>query len=110
MANVLWLVPLRIRHATAYHILVFRHYRTCPQDRTTCVPWTLSFTNTSFVHAPDPLVGHSYLPHTLHLFVGTRGLTVMQKVPLPLTDSYDGLSSSVCSFMHRRPIHLPLLA
>jgi len=39
------------------------------------VPRTLSFTNLSFVAAPDPLTGHSYLLHILHVFVDTRGLT-----------------------------------
>jgi len=31
-----------------------------------------SFTTRSFVNSPDPLTGHSYLPHTLHVFSGTR--------------------------------------
>jgi len=38
-------------------------------------PRTASFTNLSFVDAPNPLTGHSYLLHTLYVFVGTRGLT-----------------------------------
>jgi len=37
-----------------------------------------SITNLSFVDAPDPLTGHSYLLHTPHLFVGMRGLTFVQ--------------------------------
>jgi len=37
-------------------------------------PRTPAFTNLSFVDAPNPLTGHSYLLHTLHVFVGTRGL------------------------------------
>jgi len=45
-------------------------------------PRTLSFTNLSFVDAPDLLIGHSYLLHTLHIFVGTRGLAFVQRVPL----------------------------
>jgi len=62
------------------------------------------------VDAPDPLTGHSYLLHTLHNLVGTRGLTFVRNVPLPATHSSDCLSSSVCNFMRRRPIHLPRLA
>ena len=46
-------------------------------------PQTPSFTNLSSVDAPNLLTGHSYLLHTLHDFVGTRGLTVVRKVPLP---------------------------
>jgi len=72
-----------------------------------CFPQTPSSTNLSLVDALDPLTGHSYLFHTLHVFVGTRGLTFMQKVLLPWTHSYNWLSSSVCSFMRRRPFHLP---
>jgi len=30
-ANLLWLVPSRILHATAYRILVFRNYTSCSQ-------------------------------------------------------------------------------
>jgi len=70
-------------------------------------PQTLSFTNLSFVDTPDPLIGHSYLLHTLHVFVDTMGLTFMQNVPLPSTHSCDCLSSTVCNLMRRRPIHLP---
>jgi len=73
-------------------------------------PWTPSFTNLSFVDAPDPLTGHSYLLHTLHDLVGTRGLTFVRNVLLPSTHSSDGLSSSVCNLMRRRPIHLRPLA
>jgi len=73
-------------------------------------PWTLSCTNWSFVDAPNPLTGHSYLLHTLHVFVGTRGLTSVQNVLLPLTNSSDCLSSSVCDIMCRCPIHLLPLA
>ena len=72
-------------------------------------PRTPSFTNLSSVDSPDPLTGHSYRLHTLHDFVGTRGLTFVQNVPLPSTHSSDYLSSSVCNFMRRGPIHpLPL--
>ena len=35
-------------------------------------PRTLSFTNLSYVDAPDPLPRQCYLLHTLHNFVGTR--------------------------------------
>ena len=73
-------------------------------------PRTPSFTNLSFVDAPTPLTGHSYLLHTLHVFVDTRGLTFVQFVPLPSTHSSDYPSSSVCNLMRRRPIHLPPLA
>jgi len=45
-------------------------------------PWTLSFTNLFFVDAPDPLTGHSYPLHTLHVFVGMRRLTFVQKHPV----------------------------
>jgi len=62
------------------------------------------------VDAPDPLTGHSYLLHTLHVFVGTRGLTFVQNVPLPSTHYSDTLSSSVCNIMRRRPIRLLPLA
>jgi len=34
-------------------------------------PRTPSCTNLSFVDAPNPLTGHSYLLHTLHVCVGT---------------------------------------
>jgi len=73
-------------------------------------PRTPSFTNLSFVDSPDPLTGHSYLLHTLHDFVGTSGLTFVQNVPLLSIHSSDCLSSSVCNFMRRRPIHLLPLA
>jgi len=73
-------------------------------------PQTPSFTNLSSVDSPDPLIGHSYRLHTLHDFVGTRGLTFVRNVLLPSTYSSDCLSSSVCNLMRRRPIHLPPLA
>jgi len=57
--------------------------------------------------APDPLTGDSYLLHTLHDLVGTRGLTFAQNLPLLSTHSSDCLSSSVCNLMRHRPIHLP---
>jgi len=72
-------------------------------------PRTPSFTNLSSVDSPDPLTGHSYRLHTLHDFVGRRGLTFVPNVLLPSTHPSDSLSSSVCNFMRRRPIHqLPL--
>ena len=74
-------------------------------------PQTPSFTNMSFVDAPDPLTGHSYLIHTLRVFVlGPRGLTFMRNVPLPSTHSSDCLSSSVCNLMRYPQIHLLPLA
>jgi len=69
-------------------------------------PRTPSFTNLSSVDSPDPLTGHSYLLHTLHDFVDTSGLTFVRDVPLLSTDLSDSLSSRVCNFMRRRPIHL----
>ena len=65
-----------------------------------------SFTNLSFVNAPNPLTGHSYLLHTLHVFVGTRGLSFVQNVPLPSTLWSDNLSLSVCNLMRCYPMHL----
>jgi len=62
-------------------------------------PQTPSFTNLSFVEPPDPLTGHGYLLHTLHVFVGTRALTFVQKVPLPSACTSDCLSSSVGNLM-----------
>jgi len=73
-------------------------------------PRTPSFTNFSFVDAHHPLTGHRYLLHTLHDFVGTRGLTFGQNVLLPSTHPSDCLSSSVCNHMRRRPIPLFPLA
>ena len=73
-------------------------------------PRTPSFTNLSSVDSPDPLTGHSYRLRTLHDFVGTRGLTLVRNVLLLSTHSSDCLSSRVCNFMRRLPIHLPLLA
>jgi len=70
-------------------------------------PRTPTFTNLSFVDAPDPLTGHSYRLHALHLFVGTRELPFVHSVPLISSLSSDCLSSSVCNLMRRRPIHLP---
>jgi len=73
-------------------------------------PQTPSFTNVSFGDSPDPLTGHSHLLHALRIFVGKRGLTCMQNVPLHSTHSSDCLSSSVCNLMRSRPIHLLLPA
>jgi len=69
-------------------------------------PRTPSFTNLSSVDAPDPLTGHSYLLHTLHDFVDTRGLTWVHNVPLPLTQLSDCQSSSVCNLMRHFWIRL----
>jgi len=73
-------------------------------------PQTPSFTNLSSMDAPDPLAGHSYLLHTLHDLVVTRGPTFVRNVPLPSTHSSDCLSSSFCNLMRRLPPHLLLLA
>jgi len=73
-------------------------------------PRTPSVTNLSSVDAPDPLTGHSYLLHTLHDFVGTRGLTFVRNVPLLPTYASDCLSSSVCNLMRCLPIPLLPLA
>jgi len=62
------------------------------------------------VDAPDPLTGHSYLLHALHDFVGTRGRTFVQSVPVPSTITSDCLSSRVCNLMRHRPIPLLPLA
>ena len=79
-------------------------------------PRTPSFTNLSFVDAPDPLTGHSYLLHTLHDFVSTSGLTFVQNVPLLMTHSSDCLQVSVtlcavvrvtCFHLHKVPEGLP---
>jgi len=111
MAKLLWLVPSRIRHATVYRILVFRQSTTYPRDQTYA-----HFPSDSILYQPvlcgctDPLTGHSYLLHTLHDFVATRGLTCVRNVPLPLTQPSDSLSSSVSNLMRHLPIHLPLLA
>jgi len=70
------------------------------------IPWTPSFTNMSFVDSPDPVSGHSDLLLTLGVLVGTRGLTCLPNIPLPLTHSSNGLSSSVCNLMRRCLIHL----
>jgi len=67
-------------------------------------PRTPSFTNLSSVDSPDPLIGHSYRLHTLHDFVGTRGLTFVRNVLLLSTHSSDCLSSSVRNLIRRRPI------
>jgi len=73
-------------------------------------PRTPSFTNLSFVDALNLLTGHSYLRHTLQVFVGPSGLTLLQIVPLPSTHHSDWLSSSVCNLMRRCPMHLLTLA
>jgi len=73
-------------------------------------PRTPSFTNLSFVDAPHPLTGHSYLLHTPQDFVGTRRLAFARNVQLPSTLPSDCLSSSVCNLIRRCPIHLPPLA
>jgi len=74
------------------------------------VPRTPSFANPSLPQSPGPVTGHSYLLHTLRIFVGKRGLTLIQKVPLHMPHPCDGLSSSVCSVMHHCLIHLFPLA
>jgi len=73
-------------------------------------PRTPSFTNLSSMDARDPLTGHSYLLHTLHDLVGTRGLSFVRNVLLLSTHSSDCLPSSLCNFMRRGPIHLLSLA
>jgi len=73
-------------------------------------PQTPSFANLSFLESPAPVTGHSYLLRTLCLFVGKRGLTFMENVPLPSSHSPHDLSSSVCNLMRHCPIHLRLLA
>jgi len=67
---------------------------------------TTSFTNLSFVDAPNPLTGHSYLIHILPVFVGNAGLTWLENVPFPPTHSSAYLSSRVSTFMRCCLIHL----
>jgi len=108
MANHLWFVPSRIRHATACCILVFRHYTTCPRDRTyKFFPSDSIFYQPVLCGCNQSLTGHSYLLHTIHVFVGTRGLTFVQSVLLLSTHSSQWLSSSVCNLIRHRLIHLP---
>jgi len=71
---------------------------------------TPSGTNLSSVDALNPLTGHSYLLHTLHVFVGMRGVTFLQSVPLLPTHSAEVRSSSVCNLVRRGPKLLPPLA
>jgi len=73
-------------------------------------PRTLSSTNLSLVDAADQLTGHSYLLHTLHVFVGIRGLPFVQNLSLHSTHPSDCVSSSVCNLICRPPIHLLPLA
>ena len=73
-------------------------------------PQSPSLTNRSFVNSPDPVIGHSQPLHTLPVFVGKRGVTWIQNVPLPSTDFSDCLFSSVSNIRHLSPIHLPLSA
>jgi len=72
------------------------------------LPRTRSFTNLSSVDAPDPLTGHSYLLHTLHDLVGTRGLTFVRSVPLPSTHSSDccfRVSVTLCAVVRFTRFH-----
>ena len=80
-------------------------------------PRTPSFTNLSVVDSPDPLTGHSYRLHTLHDFVGTRGLTFVRNVLLLSNHSFDNLSQVsvtlcavvrfTCFHLHKVPGGLP---
>ena len=109
MAILLWLVPQRIWDTTGGCIPVFRYYQTWPRDRgssslelylPTCPFWM------HLIH----LHGHSDLLLTLRVFVGKRGLTCKQNIPLTATNPSDCLSSSGCNLMRRRLIHLLPLA
>jgi len=118
MANLLWLVPSRIRHAPACHTLVSGIIRVIlgivPIG---FFPRTPSFTNLFFVDAPDPLTGHSYLLYTLHVFVGTRGLTVVQTsryfrpilptVCLQVSVTLCAVVRFTCLHLHKVPKGLP---
>jgi len=73
-------------------------------------PGTPSFTNMSFVDSRDPLTAHSYLLHTLRVFVGKRGLTGVQNVLLPATHCSKELSLTVYNLICLHPIHLLQLA
>jgi len=114
MAILLWLVPSRIGYATASRILVIRPYTTCPRDRTyRLFPSDPSFTNLSSVDAPDPLTGHSYLHHALHVFVGTRGLTFVQMsryLRPTLQPACLQVSVTLCSVVRFTRLHLHRVA
>jgi len=72
-------------------------------------PRTPSFTNLSSVDAPDPLTGHSYRLHTLHDFVGTRGLTFVQSVlspSIPLPTICLQVSVTLCAVVRFTCFHL----
>jgi len=108
MANLLWLVRSRSGQATACWILRFRHYMTCPRDRTSGgFPSDSIFYQLVLCDSADPLTVHSYLLHTLHVFVDMRGIISEQSVLLPSTHSSDCRSSNVDHIMRRRPTHLP---
>jgi len=108
MANLLWLVRSRSGHPTACWILRFRHHMTCPRDRTSgCFPSDSIFYQLVLCESADPLTVHSYLLHTLHVFVDMRGIISGQSVLLPATHSSECRSSSVDHIMRRHPIHLP---
>jgi len=52
---------------------------TCPQDRTYCLAPSNSIPySCGLGDSPDPLTGHSYLLHTLPIFVGKRGVTCVK--------------------------------
>jgi len=81
------------------------------------LPWTPSFTNLSFVDAPDPLTGHSYLLQTLHDLVCTRGLISCERscyLRPTLPPVCVQVSVTLCAFvrfscfhLHRVPRGLP---
>ena len=71
---------------------------------------TPSFAHPPFQDSTDAVTGHSYLLHTLCVFVCKRGVISMQNIPSQSALSPDCLSSSVSNLMRRHPIHLPLPA
>jgi len=66
--------------------------------------------NMSFVDSPDPLTRNSNFLHTLPVFVGKRGLTCVQNVPLRSAHTSHRLFLRVCNLMHLPLIQLPLHA
>jgi len=89
-----------------YSGLLALHDLSSGSHRRLFFPRASSFPNLAFVHAPDPLKGHSHLLHTLHVAVGTRGLTFVKNIPLLSTCCSDDVSSNVCNLLRRCPIYL----
>jgi len=81
-------------------------------------PRTPSCTSLSFVNAPAPLTGHSDHLHTLHVFVGTRGLAscktchylqpTLPTACLRVSVTLCALIRFICFHSHKVPEGLPL--